>query len=166
MRLKEALMSENNVKFRAESLGWRDDDLIATLVELWDGSVKATHHFVSDLEREQLRVVVKEALYQIQTLLVCYKGDTPIGFAGIDDDKLEMLFIGKDYFRLGAGHFLLQKAIKKYGVKRVNVNEDNPGAYEFYKKEGFVKTGRSEKDEQGRDFPLLHLELLEYQEQD
>ena len=32
------------------------------------------------------------------------------------------------------------------------------------KKEGFIKTGRSEKDEQGRDFPLLHLELLEYQE--
>ena len=30
-------MSENSVKFRAESLGWRDDDLIATLVELWDG---------------------------------------------------------------------------------------------------------------------------------
>lgn len=153
-------MTESQIKFRAESPGWRSDDLIDELVELWDGSVAATHDFLSARERQQLRLVVKEGMYQIETLLVCYQGDKAIGFAGIDGDKLEMLFIGRDYLRQGAGWFLLQKAIKRYGVRRVNVNEANPGAFEFYKKAGFVPIGRSELDEQGRNFPLLHLELI------
>ena len=159
-------MTESHIQYKVTIPGWRSDDLVAELLELWDGSVKRTHTFVSDSDRQALRVVVKEALYQIGRLLVCsaQKEDGSfeiVGFAGIDEDRLEMLFIRQDFMRRGAGHFLIGQCIKKYGVRRVSVNEDNPGAYAFYQKEGFVRVGRSEKDGRGRDFPLLHLELLE-----
>jgi putative acetyltransferase len=39
----------------------------------------------------------------------------------------------------------------------VDVNEQNDGAIGFYGHLGFEVTGRSEFDDQGRPYPLLHL---------
>lgn len=41
----------------------------------------------------------------------------------------------------------------------VDVNEQNAGAHAFYKKYGFVQTGRSELDGAGKPYPLIHMEL-------
>jgi hypothetical protein len=41
----------------------------------------------------------------------------------------------------------------------VDVNEQNPGVCRFYQACGFVVEGRSELDDAGRPFPLLHLRL-------
>jgi putative acetyltransferase len=37
------------------------------------------------------------------------------------------------------------------------VNEQNEGACAFYRKLGFRQVGRSELDDSGRPFPILHL---------
>jgi putative acetyltransferase len=42
----------------------------------------------------------------------------------------------------------------------VDVNEQNEAATRFYEACGFVVTGRSELDEQGRPYPLLHMKLI------
>lgn len=42
----------------------------------------------------------------------------------------------------------------------VDVNEQNPQAVGFYLHYGFVQTGRSPLDGEGRPFPLLHMSLL------
>ena len=39
----------------------------------------------------------------------------------------------------------------------VDVNEQNHGAVGFYRHIGFEVTGRSDLDDQGRPYPLLHL---------
>jgi len=39
------------------------------------------------------------------------------------------------------------------------VNEQNLQGVGFYLHMGFVETGRSETDDQGRPYPLLHLRL-------
>jgi putative acetyltransferase len=39
------------------------------------------------------------------------------------------------------------------------VNEQNTAAVAFYKACGFVVEGRSELDETGRPYPLLHMRL-------
>ncbi|WP_369523003.1 hypothetical protein [Brucella anthropi] len=41
----------------------------------------------------------------------------------------------------------------------VDVNEQNLQGVGFYLHMGFVETGRSETDDQGRPYPLLHLRL-------
>ncbi|MDR1040632.1 MAG: GNAT family N-acetyltransferase, partial [Deltaproteobacteria bacterium] len=45
------------------------------------------------------------------------------------------------------------------GVKFVDVNEQNEQGVGFYRHLGFHVISRSEYDEQGRHFPLLHLEF-------
>ncbi|HKB39870.1 MAG TPA: hypothetical protein VKD72_25770, partial [Gemmataceae bacterium] len=41
----------------------------------------------------------------------------------------------------------------------VDVNEQNAAARGFYEACGFVVEGRSELDDQGRPYPLLHMRL-------
>lgn len=54
---------------------------------------------------------------------------------------------------------LLAHAISEHGVTKVDVNEQNVSAAGFYAHRGFEVVGRSETDEAGRPYPLLHLSL-------
>ena len=45
------------------------------------------------------------------------------------------------------------------GIYLVDVNEQNPKAFEFYKKMGAVIVSRDETDSEGNPFPILHLEF-------
>lgn len=83
-----------------------------------------------------------------------------IGFSGVADQRLEMLFIHPDYFGQGIGKKLLENSITEFAVTQVDVNEDNPQALGFYEKQGFKVVGRSEKDPSGKPYPILHMELF------
>ncbi|MYV06638.1 GNAT family N-acetyltransferase [Lactobacillus salivarius] len=83
----------------------------------------------------------------------------PIAFMGIDDGKLEMLFIDPRERGKGLGRKLLEHGITKYGVKEVVVNEQNPQAKGFYEHMGFKVYERSEIDEQGNPYPILFMKL-------
>ena len=39
------------------------------------------------------------------------------------------------------------------------MNEQNPQAIGFYRHYGFVDVGRSEHDEAGQPFPIIHMKL-------
>ena len=65
---------------------------IAQLVEVWESSVRATHHFLSDAEVEQIKQYVPQALTEVAHLFVAQQGEQPVGFMGIEKDSLEMLF--------------------------------------------------------------------------
>ena len=77
---------------------------------------------------------------------------------GMDGNSIEMLFIHPDHFRRGGGKMLIEHAQSMYLTVRLDVNEQNPQARRFYESQGFVVSGRSETDGQGRPFPLLHMQ--------
>ena len=79
-----------------------------------------------------------------------------VGFAGIDGDMLEMLFVAPDLRGRGVGSLLLDRAFAR-GVRRVDVNEQNPQAIGFYEHMGFQTYRRTERDEQGGPYPLLYM---------
>ena len=58
------------------------------------------------------------------------------------------------------GKTLLQHAISEHNVRKVDVNEQNEQAVQFYKHMDFEVTGRSPLDSLGKPFPLLHMQLL------
>jgi putative acetyltransferase len=87
----------------------------------------------------------------------CSASGDPIGFIGLSGSKIEALFLAPEHLRLGGGRKLLNHARQLKGMLAVDVNEQNPEAVRFYEACGFTVTGRSEFDNKGRPFPLLHL---------
>ena len=81
------------------------------------------------------------------------------GFLGADGEKLEMLFLSPERRGQGLGRQLLTYGVERWGVRRLDVNEQNPRAREFYEHMGFRVTGRWETDGQGRPYPILSMAL-------
>jgi putative acetyltransferase len=82
-----------------------------------------------------------------------------VGFIGIAEGKVEMLFIHPDYRGQGIGRTLLSYTINERGATTVDVNEQNDQALGFYLRMGFEVVGRSELDSNGKPYPLLHMRL-------
>lgn len=136
----------------------RNETLIHKLTIIWQKSVEATHLFLSPQDIKDILPQVVIGLKQIPILLVAFSDDDePIGFAGIAEQKLEMLFISPDYFNHGLGYKLISIAINDYHIIYVDVNEQNPHALKFYQRQGFVIFNRSDLDSANRPFPILYL---------
>lgn len=136
----------------------RSAALIDTFLPVWERSVRATHTFLSDAEIATIKTYVPESFKGVQHLVLAYDdNDTPLGFMGINEHNLEMLFLDPAYRGQGLGRTLLQYGIDNYGVDTLAVNEQNPGARGFYEHMGFVVFKRTERDEQGGPYPLLYL---------
>ena len=100
---------------------------------------------------------VKQALIVIKHLIVVSINNEFIGFMGIDDRKLEMLFLDPDAVGNGIGRKLIEYGISNYNINEVSVNEQNINAYGFYEHMGFEVYDRSATDEQGGPFPILFM---------
>ena len=130
-----------------------------TLYSVWRRSVEATHEFVAPADLEAMAEIVRTRYLPVTTFMVAVDAtDTPIAFMGGDDDTIDSLFVDPDWHRRGVGRALVDLAIERAPVIRLDVNEQNDGARAFYRRMGFAEVGRSEDDEDGFPYPLLHLE--------
>ena len=82
-----------------------------------------------------------------------------MGFMGMAGSKMDALFLAPEFQGRGGGRRLVRHAQQLRGELTVDVNEQNPAARRFYEACGFVVEGRSEVDDAGRPFPLLHMRL-------
>ncbi len=132
---------------------------IARLLDIWESAVKKTHTFLSNNDIAQIKPEVQEALKAIEQLYG-FSDENGIlqGFIGVANYKIEMLFIDDSARGKGIGKELLNYAVESLGAKFVDVNEQNKQGFGFYEHMGFHVISRSEYDEQGRPFPILHLE--------
>jgi putative acetyltransferase len=130
------------------------------ILEVWETSVRATHHFLSEADIQFIKPLIPDALSQVAEL-ACVRDDAGqvAGFVGVENDKLEMLFIHPMWRGQGVGSRLLRYAINVLGAQLVDVNEQNEQAVVFYLRRGFKVEGRSELDSTGKPFPLLHMRL-------
>ncbi|WP_313262227.1 GNAT family N-acetyltransferase [Sphingobacterium sp.] len=88
-------------------------------------------------------------------------GKVILGFIGVADMKIEMLFLDPKYFGQGLGQKLLNFAVKKLNADKVDVNEQNSKAVKFYHRFGFEIFERTDKDDQGRNYALLRMKLAD-----
>ena len=141
----------------------RDEMIIDQLLIVWKNSVKETHLFLSKDEIENIEPYVFQALNNIKHLIIETddNGD-PIAFMGIEDNKLEMLFIAPDFREKGLGKKLLLYGIENYQVNELDVNEQNPQAKGFYEYMGFKIYKRDELDAQGNPYPILHMRSKDF----
>lgn len=125
---------------------------------VWERSVRATHDFLREEDIMRIRAMLLPDLLDMVEVYGRFDAtDMLMGFVGVADGKLEMLFVDPAYFRQGLGKELLQFAEQHLGADHLDVNEQNPRAAGFYQSMGYIITGRSEQDGQGQPFPLLHM---------
>ena len=146
----------NDIHIRA--LTARTPALLAQLLDVWERSVRATHAFLTEAEILRIKAYVPEALGGVAQLFAAFDGEgRPLGFMGVQDGSLEMLFLAPEVRGRGLGRRLLQYGIDRCGVERLAVNEQNPAARGFYEHMGFAVYKRTDTDEQGGPYPLLYL---------
>src|SRR4029078_3214734 len=82
------------------------------VVEVWEASVRATHHFVSEADIQFFRTLVRNALPQMSQLVGVHDDtDQVAGFIAVAHRNVEMLFIHPLWRGHGAGRRLLHYAI-------------------------------------------------------
>ncbi|UYM53710.1 MULTISPECIES: acetyltransferase [Leclercia] len=128
------------------------------LVAIWESSVRATHHFLQESDIATLRPLLLNAYLPNLTVVIA-RDETGVihGFLGVDENRIEMLFVDDASRGKGVGTLLLRHAIEHFGANEVDVNEQNPQGVGFYRYMGFEQVGRTERDGQGNPFPLLHM---------
>ena len=130
------------------------------LIEIWEASVRATHDFVAEDDIRSFRPLILGTYFGLVDLW-CARSETDgiVGFVGVAEGKIEMLFVSPAHFGEGIGKLLLRHAVHSFGATLVDVNEQNTGAVGFYEHHGFATFDRSPLDGTGKPYPLLHMRL-------
>lgn len=142
------------------SVSNRDSKLIQQLISIWESSVRATHHFLT----EDAIQIFKESLPTIlndisQLIIVQSNQEKPLAFMGIDQTEIEMLFVDDTARGQGIGKMLINYATEELNATTLNVNEQNPQAVGFYQHMGFETYRRTETDGFGNPYPILYMQI-------
>lgn len=133
------------------------------VLTVWEKSVLATHDFLTPTDFKEIKELVHTINFNDFQVFCLVKGKGISGFIAVEDKKVEMLFLDPEYFSQGLGQKLLNFAVKELNADKVDVNEQNTKALKFYQKFGFEIFERTDNDEQGRNYPLLRMKLVDQQ---
>lgn len=129
------------------------------ILNIWEKSVLATHDFLNPDDFEEIKQLVQTFNFNDFEVFCLKQNDKVAGFIGLVERKIEMLFLSPEYIGKGLGRKLTDFALTVLQANKVDVNEQNINAVNFYKKIGFITYERTEKDDQGKEYPLLRMTL-------
>lgn len=140
---------------------------IDAMLSLWEDSVRASHHFLNESEIKTIAQDLLDACQHLEHIIIARALGEMVGFIGMQTSNqtamIEMLFVAPKMFGKGVGKALLKEAylrvLKHSKIIAVDCNEQNPKGNQFYEKVGFQKVGRSDRDSQGREYPIVHFEI-------
>jgi putative acetyltransferase len=126
-------------------------------LEIWRAAVDATHGFLSAGDRAEIdRMVAEQFLPNVPLWLAVDSADRPQGFLVMDGEMIDALFVDPAVHGQGIGTALVDHALSLAPNALVDASEQASNAVPFYESRGFVRTGRSETDPQGRPYPAIH----------
>lgn len=135
------------------------DEYREQILAIWERSVLATHDFLNSNDFEEIKQFVHKLNFDDLQIFCIAEEKLVLGYIAVAEKKVEMLFVDPKYFGKGLGKRLLNFAISELDADQLDVNEQNAKALRFYQKFGFEKFQRTEKDDQGRNYPLLRMKL-------
>jgi putative acetyltransferase len=133
-----------------------------SILNTWEKSVLATHHFLTPEDFHLIKEMVKDIDFNVFKVYCLIANKELAGFIGVAEQKVEMLFLSPDHIGKGYGKALMRFAMTQLKADKVDVNEQNEEAVGFYKKLGFEVYERTEKDDQDKNYPLLRMKLNQY----
>ncbi|AUM94751.1 TPA: GNAT family N-acetyltransferase [Clostridium botulinum] len=146
---------------KIENLNNINKDDVDNILKVWESSVRATHTFLKEEDIISIKPQVREGVDYVSKLLCVRDEKGHIqAFMGVHQSKIEMLFVDSNSRGNGIGKKLINYAINVLNAKFVDVNEQNTQGVGFYKHMGFDTFKRSEFDDYGNPFPILHMKFL------
>lgn len=97
-------------------------------------------------------------LLQASLWLAVDETDYPLAFMLLEQGHMQALFVDPDSRGTGVGKALVLHGLSLHPSMTTDVNEQNEQAVGFYEKMGFKRIGRSPVDDQGKPYPLIHLQ--------
>lgn len=131
------------------------------ILQVWEASVRATHHFITEADIQYYKRYIPAGLAHSTLYCIRNNDEKMIAFIGIDKQFVDTLFVHPDERGKGLGRQLIQFAIQKHKINKVDVNDQNEQALAFYHKMGFVITGRETFHEE-HFYPVYHMQLTEH----
>ena len=96
----------------------RNEECLYRLLNIWELSVRHTHLFLSEQDIDALRPLVIQGMEHISHLLAFIDDhDQSLGFIGVQDNKIEMLFVEPAAMGKGIGKSLVAYAIQTLNVR-------------------------------------------------
>jgi len=129
------------------------------ILNVWEKSVLATHDFLNPTDFEEIKRLVYTFNFNDFEVYCLKQNEEVAGFIGLAERKIEMLFFSPEYIGKGLGRKLTDFAFSELNANKVDVNEQNTNAVKFYRKLGFKTYERTDKDDQGKEYPLLRMKL-------
>lgn len=129
------------------------------LLGVWRRAVEATHHFLTPAAVDGYEEQLRGALPRAAVRVVTGPDDEVVGFSAGRGGEIDMLFVDPAVHGTGVGTALLDDAAARHPILTLDVNEQNPAARAWYRRRGFVETGRDEVDADGSPYPVIHLRL-------
>jgi putative acetyltransferase len=145
----------HNYKIKKYNDSYRDQ-----ILTVWENSVLATHHFLTPSDFEEIKALVSLINFNDFQVFCLTNEKKVLGFIGLTGKKIEMLFLDPRFLGQGLGRKLLSYAIDEMKANEVDVNEQNVKSLNFYQKFGFVTFERTDKDDLGKNYPLLRMRLV------
>lgn len=145
-----------NQDFKIEKYTDKDREQI---LNIWEKSVLATHDFLNPKDFEEIKQLVQTFNFNEFEVYCLKQNDEIVGFIGLAERKIEMLFFLPEYIGKGLGRKLTDFAFSELKADKVDVNEQNTNAVKFYEKLGFKTYERTDKDDQGKEYSLLRMKL-------
>lgn len=90
------------MKIKIEKLDYINDKDQKDILNVWNNSVRTTHHFLSEHEITLIEPQVIKGINYVDNLF-CIRSDNGniISFLGVHNKKLEMLFVDASLIRQG-----------------------------------------------------------------
>lgn len=131
------------------------------LQAIWSRSVLATHDFLKPEDYAEIKGALIPHYFPAVSLYKAIDRNTReiLGFIGVLNGGVEMLFIDANARGKGVGRRLLDFAIHHLAATHLDVNEQNPQAVGFYQHYGCQQTHRSDVDSAGKPYPILTMKL-------
>ncbi len=140
-----------------EKIDQLTDSLRDELIDVWEKAVRSSHHFLSEEDLNYYRPRIRDIYFDAVELYVV-RNPNVAAFMGLSEDMVEMLFVLPSEQGKGYGSALLNYAFEEKNIRKIDVNEQNTAAYQFYLNRGYHAVSRDEVDADGKPYPIIHLE--------
>ena len=129
------------------------------VAEIWLAANLQAHNFIAPEYWRSNQALVKELLLQAETY-VYEKGGEILGFAGLDGEYIEGIFVVEKARSQGIGKSLLDFLKAKKPELYLNVYQKNTRAIRFYEREGFQIQSEGLDESTGeKDYTMVWKEL-------